>query len=162
MQQCAPRRQTVGLAGLPIAFAAMLILAVSCAKPAPSIQPSDLIQIDELAAILADSTAGRLALVHVGFEPLYRSGHIPGSTYVGAGSKPEGLAGLKQYLGALPAEQPVVLYCGCCPWTDCPNVRPALKVAKEMGRNRIRVLYITGNLERDWVAKGLPIVKGDQ
>ena len=162
MRWYVPRRQTARLAGLPISFAAMLMLAGSCAKPAPSIQPSDLIQIDELAAILADSTAGHLALVHVGFEPLYRSGHIPGSKYVGAGSKPDGLAGLKQYLSTLPAEQPVVLYCGCCPWTDCPNVRPAFQVAKETGRSHIRVLYITGNLERDWIAKGLPIVKGDR
>jgi hypothetical protein len=155
-------RPAARLTSIPAVFALALVLAASCARPAPSIQPGDLIQIDELAAILADSSASQPALVHIGFEPLYRAAHIPGSRYVGAGSKPEGLTGVTQYLGTLPAEQTVVLYCGCCPWTDCPNVQPAFRVAKATGRSNIRVLYITGNLERDWVAKGLPIVKAGE
>jgi hypothetical protein len=156
------RWRVASLARLLIASALALLLPGSCAKPAATIQQADLIQIDELAAALADSTAIRPALVHVGFEPLYRSGHIPGSKYVGAASKPEGRARLKQYLSTLPADQPVVIYCGCCPWTDCPNVRPAFQVAKEAGRNNIRVLYVTGHLESDWIAKGLPTVKGEE
>jgi hypothetical protein len=151
-----------GRAGLRIAFLSILLFAGACAKPSASVQPGDLIQIDALAALLADSTAIRPALVHVGFEALYRSNHIPGSKYVGAGSKPEGIAGLKQYLKSLPADQPVVLYCGCCPWTDCPNVQPAFRAAKETGHLKVHVLYITGNFERDWVAKGLPSAKGDE
>lgn len=161
MHRHSARGRATGLARLLVASALAMVLAGSCAKPAPSIQPGDMIQIDELASILSDSSATQPALVHIGFEQLYRSAHIPGSHYVGAGSKPEGLAGLKSYLGTLPAEQPVVLYCGCCPWTDCPNVQPAFRVAKETGRSNLRVLYITGNLERDWVAKGLPSVKGE-
>ena len=145
-----------------VVLAVALALSVACSKPAPPIQPSDLIQIDELASLLSDSTAARPALLHVGFAPLYRSGHIPGSRYVGPGSKPEGLASLKKALESLPAEQPVVLYCGCCPWTDCPNVRPAFRLARQSGRRNVRVLYVTRNLERDWIDKGLPTTRREE
>lgn len=155
-------RPAVTRLGLKIALGLALVAATSCAKPARSIGPGDLIQIDALARVLADSTAARPALLHVGFAPLYRSGHIPGSKYVGPGSKPEGLAALKQTLASLPPSQPVVLYCGCCPWTDCPNVRPAFQAAMESGHANVRVLYIDRNLERDWIDKGLPSAKGDE
>jgi len=155
-------RPVTAWSGMLVAFALALATVASCAKSAPPIQPADLIQIDELAGTLADSTVSQPILLHVGFASLYRSGHIPGSRYVGAGSKPDGIAALKQALAALPVDQPVVLYCGCCPWTDCPNVRPAFQAAKESGHTNVRVLYINGNFERDWIAKGLPSVEGDQ
>jgi len=137
-----------------------LVIAASCATRTTEIQTSDLIQIDELSRGLADSTAPHPLLVHVGFAPLYRSGHIPGSIYAGPGSKPAGLAALERALKDVPADRPIVLYCGCCPWTDCPNVRPAFRMAKPSHRN-VRVLYLTHNLERDWIAKGLPSTTGE-
>ena len=101
-----------------------LVIVVSCTTRPIEIQSSDLIQIDELARALADSTTAHPVLVHVGFAPLYRSGHIPESRYAGPGSKTEGLSALERTLKEVPADRRVVLYCGCCPWTDCPNVRP--------------------------------------
>jgi hypothetical protein len=73
------------------ALALALLLGASCAKTAPPIPADALVQVDELARVLADSTATQPVLIHAGFEPLYRSGHIPGSRYVGAGSQPAGL-----------------------------------------------------------------------
>jgi thiosulfate/3-mercaptopyruvate sulfurtransferase len=150
-------------AHLPVwGIVAMLVLTFvsSCSKPAATTQPIDTIPLDELAANLADSTATHPVLLHIGFEPLFRTSHIPGSRYVGPGNDAAGLAHLKAALQSIPADQPVVLYCGCCPWTDCPNVHPAFAAAKETGHPSVRVLYITGNFERDWVAKGLPAVPG--
>jgi len=143
------------------ALALGLLIFASCAQQAPALQMSDTISIEELSARLADSTAAQPALLHVGFEPLYRTSHIPGSQYVGAGSKPQGIDGLRHALESVPADQSVVLYCGCCPWTDCPNVKPAFAAAKQSGHPDVRVLYITGNFERDWAAKGLPTERGE-
>lgn len=143
------------------AVAVTLIFAGSCARPAARIEPGDTISIDELAGRLADSSAIRPVLLHIGFAPLYRSGHIPGSQYVGAGNTAQGIAGLKQALASVPADRPVVLYCGCCPWQDCPNVQPAFRVARETGREGVRVLYVAANLERDWIERGLPAEKGE-
>lgn len=138
-----------------------LAIAVSCTTRTIELGASDLIQIDELSRALADSSVARPLLVHVGFAPLYRSGHIPGSRYAGPGSKPEGLAALERVLKEAPTDRPVVLYCGCCPWTDCPNVRPAFRAAKQSGHRSVRVLHITKNFERDWIDKGLPSATGD-
>ena len=145
----------------PLAVAvASLILATSCSKPAPTLDVSNTIQPDELARQLADTSAAHPVLLHVGFEPLYRSGHIPNSSYVGPGSKPEGLAAMKAALASVPANQPVVLYCGCCPWTDCPNVRPAFAAAVESGHSNVKVLFVEKTLEKDWIDRGFPSVKG--
>jgi 3-mercaptopyruvate sulfurtransferase SseA len=121
-----------------------------------------LIRPEDLARLLADSTARRPALLQVGFKVLYRSGHIPRSRYIGPASKPEGLAALKKALRGIPRQQRVVLYCGCCPWTDCPNARPAYRVAREMGFKNVRILYVAKNLQHDWIDKGLAISQGDQ
>ncbi len=136
------------------------LAASSCGRPAARLEESDTIAIDQLAQQLADSTAARPVLLHVGFAPLFRSGHIPGSRYVGPGNRPDGLARLEKALATIPADAPVVLYCGCCPWQDCPNVRPAFAAAKASGHTHVRVLHVAGNLERDWIDRGLPSEKG--
>ena len=121
-----------------------------------------LIQPDPLALELHYPVPRRPVLLQVGFKVLYRSGHITGSRYAGPGSKPEGIAALDKALSALPKQQRVVLYCGCCPWQDCPNVRPAFREALRLGYRNVDVLYIHKNLQEDWIAKGLPMREGDQ
>ncbi len=143
-----------------VALALGLLLAASCETTAPPVPADALVQVDELARVLADSTAVHPVLIHAGFEPLYRSGHIPGSRYVGAGNQPAGLENLRKLLKTLPPEAPVVIYCGCCPWQDCPNMRPAYHAAKSAGHANVRVLQIAKNLESDWTAKDLPTEKG--
>jgi rhodanese-related sulfurtransferase len=92
---------------------------------------------------------------------MYKMGHIPGSQYAGAASRPEGLAALKKLAAKLPRDQRIVVYCGCCPWDDCPNVRPAFRALKEMGFANLKVLDIPERLGDDWTAKGYPVVKGE-
>jgi thiosulfate/3-mercaptopyruvate sulfurtransferase len=129
---------------------------------ADSTAPGQLIQPEDLARLLADSTARQPVVLQVGFKVLFRSGHIPGSRYIGPASKPEGLTALKQALQKIPRGQAIVLYCGCCPWADCPNVRPALRVARRLRSGNVRALYVAKSLQHDWVEKGLPISQGDQ
>ncbi len=146
--------------GVLVACALALLVSTSCAPGGAKLEMSDTVSIEALASELADSSAVRPALLHVGFAPLYRSGHIPGSQYAGPGNKASGIATLETALAAVPADRPVVLYCGCCPWQDCPNVRPAFQAARKAGRTNLRVLYVSSNLERDWIDRGLPAEKG--
>jgi thiosulfate/3-mercaptopyruvate sulfurtransferase len=131
------------------------------AQAGPS-APDQLIQPDDLARLLVDTTGPRPVVLHVGFKMLFRSGHIAGSRHVGPASTPDGLVALKQVLREIPHQQPIVLYCGCCPWADCPNVRPALLAAREVGAKDVRLLHLPQNLQHDWIDKGLPIGKGDE
>ena len=129
---------------------------------ADTIATRDLIQPEALAKLLADSTAHKPTLLHVGFKVLYKSGHITGSRYVGPGSKPEGLAALEQVLRPMPRQAPIVLYCGCCPWTDCPNVHPAFRVARALGFKNVKVLFVAKNMAQDWIDQGLPTSEGER
>jgi hypothetical protein len=43
-----------------------------------------------------------------------------------ARSNREGLASLERAVKDVPRERAILIYCGCCPWDKCPNVRPAL------------------------------------
>jgi hypothetical protein len=96
------------------------------------------------------------ALFHVGFAVLYRSKHIPHSLYAGAASTPEGLAGLKAAVDKLPRNAEIVVYCGCCPWDHCPNIKPAMELLKGMGFTRATALYIPTNMAKDWFDHGYP------
>jgi hypothetical protein len=98
-------------------------------------------------------------LLHVGFKVLYRAGAIPGTRYVGAGSRPEGIAALRREVRDVPRARSIVLYCGCCPWDHCPNMRPAFRALREMGFKNVRALYIEKDLDTDWVNAGFPLEK---
>ena len=72
------------------------------------------------------------------------------------------LQALQEALRAIPPGRSIVLYCGCCPWVDCPNVRPALQLAQDLGRHDVKLLHLPRNLQLDWIDQGLPISRGDQ
>ena len=50
--------------------------------------------------------------------------------------------------------------CGCCPWTACPNIKPALEALRSMGFTKVKALYIPTNLAKDWTEKGYPVENG--
>jgi len=100
------------------------------------------------------------AIFYVGFPTLYRNGaHILGANLAGPCSKPEGLESLKQAVAELPRDKEVFIYCGCCPFVKCPNIRPAYRALREMGFRKVRVLMIETNLHSDWIEKGYPVEK---
>jgi thiosulfate/3-mercaptopyruvate sulfurtransferase len=98
-------------------------------------------------------------LIHVGFAVLYRASHITGSVYAGPGSKEEGIADLKKAVAAQPRTREIVLYCGCCPFDKCPNIRPAFAALHEMGFTHVKVMVVPTNLKTDWIDKGYPTDK---
>jgi len=99
---------------------------------------------------------GTPLLLHVGFDVLYRASHIAGSEYAGPGSKPEGIDALKKAVAGQPKNREIVLYCGCCPWEKCPNIRPAFAALHDMGFTRVKVMFVPENLKADWTDKGYP------
>jgi hypothetical protein len=116
---------------------------------------------EELVTLLQSKTAAKPLILSVGPRMLYVQAHIPGSEYVGQGSSPEGIANLQARVKSLPRNKFMVLYCGCCPWSHCPNVRPAFSALHVMGFTNVKVLYIADNFGRDWVDKGYPSAKGE-
>lgn len=149
---------------IPILFG-VLFLAYAAAGTATlgaSDKPGgrDLVQPAALARQLSGPVARRPMLVHVGFDALYRGGHVPGSLYAGPASRPDGIRALANALQPVARDRNVVLYCGCCPWSHCPNVGPAFREARRMGFRNVKVLYVARDLQHDWADKGLPMESG--
>ena len=129
-------------------------------KPAASIPEVDLLQPADLAANLKDASTPKPLILQVGFRTLYLQAHIPESEYVGASSEAAGLKQLRARVATLPKDRAIVLYCGCCPWSHCPNIAAAYEALHDMGFTQLKVLYIADNFGDNWVNKGYPVVKG--
>jgi thiosulfate/3-mercaptopyruvate sulfurtransferase len=145
------------------AASGFLLLAGSVAAPSePANSGSgELIQPEALAAILKSPKEEKPLLLQVGFRVLYVQAHIPGSEYHGPASRPDGLEELRKRVESLPRTTFIVVYCGCCPWVRCPNMKPASELLREMGFTNVRLLYIGENFGTDWVAKGYPVASGE-
>jgi len=98
-------------------------------------------------------------ILHVGFDFLYNQDHIAGAKFIGPASKDDGITKLKTYVKNIPHNAPVVIYCGCCPWDHCPNIRPAYKALVDLGFTNVKALYLPENFPQDWKAKGYPVSK---
>jgi thiosulfate/3-mercaptopyruvate sulfurtransferase len=133
------------LTRLAVVLAAVVVVAT--AADLALVQPQD------LAAQLA-GTGARPAVFMVGPNVLYRSKHIPGSVFAGPGQSEAGLAMLKAEAGKLARDREVVVYCGCCPWDRCPNVKPAVDLLKQMGFGKVKTLYLETGFKADWLDKG--------
>jgi thiosulfate/3-mercaptopyruvate sulfurtransferase len=121
---------------------------------------SQTLQPAGLASELADKNGTPPTIVYVGFRTLFAGGHIVGASFNGTASTEEGLTSLKEWVEHLPRSTHLVIYCGCCPFDKCPNIRPAYTALSNMGFKKVRVLVLPTNFATDWVDKGYSIQKG--
>jgi thiosulfate/3-mercaptopyruvate sulfurtransferase len=125
-----------------------------------SIPFRDLLQPAELTKLLHDPGGDKPLLLQTGSHALYAEAHIPGSEYVGAAGNGEGLKALESRAKSLDKHRFIVIYCGCCGWDRCPNIRPAYQQLHALGFTRMKVLYLAENLGANWVDKGYPVAWG--
>ena len=118
-----------------------------------------MIQAEELAQSLKGPR--KPVVLYVGPKSIYAQAHIPGAENVGPVGRPEGMEKLRARAASLPKDGPVVIYCGCCPWDHCPNIRPAYSELKKAGFPNVRVLYLKNSFGEDWKDKGLPVASGE-
>lgn len=84
---------------------------------------------------------------------------IPHSIDIGMTREAGNLQKLKDQLAKLPKNTKIVVYCGCCPFEHCPNVRPAIALLKDMQFTNYFLLNIPKNIKTDWIEKGYPVNK---
>jgi hypothetical protein len=132
----------------PLALALAAALVCAAAVDLALVQPKE----------LADHLSAKPAIFHVGFNTLWRNGkHITGAVYAGPGNTPQGLEALKAAIAKLPKDREIVLYCGCCPWDHCPNIRPAFALLHDLGYTHVTALSIPENFKTNWIDPGYPI-----
>jgi hypothetical protein len=85
------------------------------------------------------------------------SGKIAGSILIGPTQDAENLSRLKSELSKLSKDTEVVVYCGCCPFKNCPNIRPDMQMLDDMNFEHAYLLNLSENLKVDWIDKGYPM-----
>src|SRR5664279_1429315 len=105
-----------------------------------------------LAAAIADPKAPRPVIFNIGSVQ-----QIKGAIAIGPATKPDNLEKLKQQLAKLPKDKEVIIYCGCCPYSRCPSVRPAFELLKKLKFKNAKLLNLPSNLNDDWISKGYPL-----
>ncbi len=112
----------------------------------------DLMQPAALASMINNTKSAKPVILNIG--PL---ADIKGAVNIGSTNDKANLEKMKKALAAVPKDKMVVIYCGCCPFRNCPNIRPAFALLKEQGYKSPRLLNLPQNLKVDWTDYGYPL-----
>lgn len=135
---------------LPVAI--LFVAACAFMRSSDPWTPEQLLAPAELAAEIQHPSAHPPLVVCVG-----PSGLIKGSVDVGPGKDPQNLDKLKTLLEKEDRTREVIIYCGCCPFEHCPNVRPAFTLLTGMKFTHARLLNLSHNIKVDWIDHGYPV-----
>ena len=113
---------------------------------------SQLMPTSELAALINDPAAKKPLIINIGPQAV-----IKGSVDVGPGKEKENIKKLEKMLSKEDKNREVVLYCGCCPFDKCPNIRPAFSLIKEKGFAKAKLLDVPKNIKTNWIDQGYPV-----
>lgn len=132
-------------------FVFIMIIFQQCAAQKPENWTTD--QLIEPATLAATIQSGKdLPLIYCVGPGVV----IPNSIDIGMTSDKKNIDKFKEAINSLPRNSDIVIYCGCCPFEHCPNVRPAIAVLKEMKFTNYHLLNLPHNIKTDWIAKGYP------
>jgi len=106
----------------------------------------------QLAAVINEPKSPQPLIISVG-----PGGLIKNSIDIGPAKEMENLSKLKALLTKQPKDKAIVIYCGCCPFQNCPNIRPAFNLLNEMKFTNHKLLNLPHNIKVDWLNKDFPV-----
>lgn len=105
-------------------------------------------------AVLAEKIQQKSAPIIISVGP---GAIIPNSVDIGMAGNAANCEKLKNYLKGIDKNKEIVVYCGCCPFEHCPNVRPAFSLLNSLGFQNAKLLNLSTNIKTDWINKGYPV-----
>lgn len=114
--------------------------------------PDQLMEPADLAATINDPQSPQPLIISVGPGAV-----IKGSRDNGPASEKANLKKLENELRTVPKDANIVIYCGCCPFVKCPNIRPAFTLLNKMGFTNHKLLNLSHNVKTDWIDRGYPV-----
>ncbi|MGZ3757653.1 MAG: rhodanese-like domain-containing protein [Mucilaginibacter sp.] len=143
-------------------FISLLLVSVAKAQTSPGSVPatlntypwsnSELMAPSALVTIIKNTPASLPLVLNIGAVE-----DIKGATHIGAVSNADNLKALAKAVSTLPKNKAIVIYCGCCPFTRCPNIKPAFNELKKLGFTNVKLLNLPVNLKTNWIAEGYPL-----
>ena len=141
----------------PFVLLAATAAVMMAQTPADPWQESQLVEPKSLAAQIRNGDTP--IIMKIGPAVLYTGAHIPGASYAGPANTPDGVRKLLEAVKGYRTDTPLVIYCGCCPMTRCPNIRPAFTALRDAGFTNVKVLALTESMHADWTGRGYPTEK---
>jgi thiosulfate/3-mercaptopyruvate sulfurtransferase len=117
-----------------------------------AIKKQDLMDPKELAQKLNDPKAIKPVIYNVGTVD-----QIKTAINTGAVSTEPGFKKFRYEVSKITKDKEVVVYCGCCTSSNCPNIRPAHKYLVDNGFKKAKILDIPTGIKEDWVQKDYPL-----
>jgi hypothetical protein len=143
---------SISLYSLAFLVTTALSLPASAQDRAQPWSADQLLEPEVLAKDIGISDTVAPLIISVGPSAL-----IKGSVEIGPAQEHDNIVKLRQLLSKQPKDREIVIYCGCCPFDKCPNIRPAFALLKEMKFRDPKLLNLPHNLKVDWIDKGFPI-----
>ena len=138
---------------LSVSVALLFLAIVSFSnKQTEPWRPDQLMEPAQLAAVITEPKSPQPLVISVGPGAL-----IKNSIDVGPAKEKENLNKLKDLLSKQPKDKAIVIYCGCCPFQNCPNIRPAFNLLNEMKFTNHKLLNLSHNIKVDWLNKDYPV-----
>ena len=106
----------------------------------------------DLAQLINDPKARQPIIFSIGPAAV-----IKNSIDIGAVNDKVNWEKLRLELAKLSPDAQVVIYCGCCPFDHCPNIRPAFDLMNEMKFKNHKLLNLTKNIKVNWIDKDYPV-----
>lgn len=127
---------------------------IACAQGKEPWKNNQLMPPAVLAEKINNNQTGNLLIINIGPDAV-----IKGSVDVGPAQEAGNIKKLKDQLKKVKKDKEVVIYCGCCPFSRCPNVRPAFKTLVDAGFKNAYLLDIPRNIKADWIDKKYPVAE---
>jgi hypothetical protein len=129
----------------------VLFILVAFMQQEP-IKKENLMDPKELAQKLNDPKATKPIIYNVGTVD-----QIKTAINTGAVSTEAGFKKFRYEISKITKDKEVVVYCGCCTSSNCPNIRPAHKYLVDQGFKKAKILDIPTGIKEDWVQKDYPL-----
>ena len=92
---------------------------------------------------------------------MYRESTIEQLPCINTPEDKENLKKLKELLSKEKKDKEIVIYCGCCPFKNCPNIRPAFSLLNSMKFTQHKLLDLPHNLKADWINYDYPMTSAN-
>ena len=133
-------------------FITTIVLLFASAVTAQIWKKEQLMPTADLAAKLNGNVSDKPIVFNVG--PME---NIKTAKFVGRGTSVTSIDKMKSELSMENKSKTVVIYCGCCSFSSCPNIKPSFDALVAAGFKNTKVLEIPEGIKPDWVAKGYPM-----
>ena len=146
------KTKLIFLTASAVTFIALAFYGFSLQQDKEPWTPQQLLDPAELAKTLSDANAPHPTVFCIGPQAV-----IKNSIFIGPTGSKENLKKFREQVRRLAKDANIVVYCGCCPFSRCPNIRPAFRVLNEMGFTNPRLLNLPHNIKADWIDHDYPV-----